>query len=191
MLDVRKLTALLIVEPDPETWLPTEQAIGQAGLLLDELNQAFAAQVDLYPRLWPGTANDDEGLFGAEGRFTPVHPHSTVPVTDDSDLWIFLRELLIGIARRQPQTVFGLLGAMREDEIQRVAEAVAGCGLRAVVLEPLCLSLALFRDVDALVADADRQQGARRVLTGEDYSPLDDGLENGEEPETGDDDRLE
>jgi ParB/RepB/Spo0J family partition protein len=67
------LTALLIVEPDPESWMPTAQAIGQAGFILDCLEKAFQAHFDLSPRLWLGAANDEESLFGLEGRFAPIH----------------------------------------------------------------------------------------------------------------------
>jgi len=188
-LDWHGLTALLIVEPDPESWMPTAQAIDQAGPILDELDKVFESQVDLHPRFWLGAANDDEGLFGAEGHFALVHLHGSM--TDDSDLWVFLRDLLTGIAHRQPWTVFGLLGATREDEIQRVAEVVAECGLRAVVLEPLCLSAALFIDLDAVATEAARQEWARRVLTGEDTSLLDDLLRDGEEPAAGDEDLID
>jgi hypothetical protein len=179
-LDWDDITSLLIVEPDPESWMPTAQAIGQADLILDDLE---AANVVLSPRLWLGGIEDEENLFEAEGRYTPIHLRGHM--TEDNDIWVYLRDLLSGIARRDPYAVFGLMGATREDEIQRAAEVVAACGLRAVVLEPLCLSSALFWDVDAAVAEADRKQMARRVLTGEDETLLDNVLD---EPDPGDED---
>lgn len=169
-LDWNDLTALLIVEPDPESWMPTAQALGQADLILDDLGAAFGSQVSFSPSLWLGAANDDEGLFGAEGRFTSIQLLG--PLAKEGEIWDYLRDLVTGIARRQPYTVFGVMGATREAEVQRVAALVAGCGLRVVVLEALCLSSTLFYDVDALMAEADRLWMARRVLMGEEDNAL-------------------
>ncbi len=55
-----------------------------------------------------------------------------------------------------------------------MVEVVAECGLRAVILEPMCLSSALFFDLDEISVEANRRRAARRVLTGEDESPLDE-----------------
>jgi hypothetical protein len=78
----------------------------------------------------------------------------------------------VGISRREPYTVIGLMGATREDEVHRAAEAVERCGLRVVILESLCLSSVLFWDVDAAVAEADRKPMARRVLTRRQRAPV-------------------
>jgi len=177
--DWRDITALLIVEPDVESWMPTAQALGQANLILEELDiDESDNYLALHPRLWIGAVDDEDGLFAPEGRYANLHLHGVLAA---DEIWVFLRDILIGIAHREPHAVVGLIGATREDEVQRVAEVVAECGLRAAILEPMCLSSALFFDLDELSIEADRRRAAQRVLTGEDESPLDELTEDAED----------
>jgi hypothetical protein len=44
-VDWNDITALLIVEPEPESWLPTEQALGQAAMKQTDSATANKAQV--------------------------------------------------------------------------------------------------------------------------------------------------
>ena len=136
----------------------------------------------LHPRIWIGAVDDEDGLFAPEGRYANLHRHG---VLTDDEIWLFLRDLLTGIAQRGPHTVVGLIGATREDEVQRVAEVVAGWGLRAVILEPMCLSSALFFDLDEISVEANRRRAARRGLTGEDESPLDELTDDVDDDEDG------
>lgn len=179
--DWRDITALLIVEPDIESWMPTAQALGQAKLILEKLDADESDNsLALHPRIWIGAVDDDDGLFAPEGRYANLHLHG---VLADDEIWVFLRDILIGIARREPHAVVGLIGATREDEVQRVAEVVAGCGLRAVIVEPMCLSSALFFDLDEISIEANHRRAAQRVLTGEDESPLDELTEDVDDDE--------
>ncbi len=167
------ITACIIVDPDLQSWMPTELANGQLEQIISDLDEdAHAEAFDaLYPQIWIGAIDDESALFVAHGRFTPIHIHGYLE--DDESLWDFLRDLAAGIARREPTAVFALWGATRENEVAKAAQILAEAGLRAVIMEPWCISQVMFHDKDEATAAGHQARAARRVLLGDDSEPWD------------------
>ena len=62
--DWRDITALLIVEPDIESWMPIAQALGHANLIMEELDDGTSDNyLALHPRIWIGAVDDDEDVL--------------------------------------------------------------------------------------------------------------------------------
>lgn len=167
------ITACVIVEPDLQSWMPNELAAGQVEQIHNDLEdgESAAALETLTPQIWIGAIDDESSLFASEGLFAPIHLHGYLE--DDDSLLDFLRDIVAGVARRNPSAVFAVWGATRENEVARVAQVIAEAGLRVVILEPLCISKIMFTDLDEVGVEVGRQQLARRVLLDDDSGPWD------------------
>lgn len=180
-LPLRHFHMVILVEPDPETWLMPENDIDSLSQLLEMYAELIIDDVfgDIEPGLITAPAPDDvketfmiivgEGL-GGPVYFVPAAEFSDFIVNKDDFEFYKLCMLLDGIARNDPaQNRVAIVGGMYGDEIVRVANAVQAAGFDATIIKRYCISEDVFVNLDELF---DALNAERRKFLG--HSDLDD-----------------
>jgi len=151
---------IAVVEPDPESWMPNLGDDDNLGATLevytemvsDELYPDFnlsslaveVASDVKYPRLvWIGGGDISYYFGGIEGPFVVTFPFYFDEYED-------LRYYIKGVAKEHPDWRVAVLGAMYEDDVIRVANAIQEAGLDTTVIARYCLSSKAFVNLDDL-----------------------------------------
>ena len=154
---------IVIVEPDPETWMPGLGDDGKLDTILDVYTDMisdelypdfnFAAFTNIkiatdveYPRMiWAGGSDASAYFGGIEGPFAATFPF-------DFEKYANLRFYIQGVAQNHPTWRVAVLGAMFEDDVIRVANVIQEAGLDTTVVARYCLSSNAFINLDELFA---------------------------------------
>jgi hypothetical protein len=170
---------IVVVEPDPETWMPeldddeSLDAILEiyTDMISDELypDFNFAAFKNIkittdveYPRMiWAGGGDASVYFGGIEGPFAATFPFDFEEYDD-------LRFYIQGVAQNHPAWRVAVLGAMFEDDVIRVANVIQEAGLDTTVIARYCLSSNAFINLDELFALRDelRRKGLLNGFVG-------------------------
>jgi len=167
--DVTELSLLsfhliVIVEPDPETWmaLPGDNM----GEVIDLFNMGLSAELDpendiylndenivhqpdeiQYPNLlWVRYLADDNNFFD-EAAFSS---NATFRLSDYDDLQ-HLGFYLRGVKQSHPNWKVGIVGGMFEDDVIRIANFISEIGFPTTVVARQCISRNVFVNLDELM----------------------------------------
>jgi len=153
---------IALVEPDPESWIPF---LGDGPKL--------SSILELYTEIIFDELDPDEPRSREELDFAPdvVFPkvlwvggtalsfydeiaeiYARVVFNADYEEYEDLRFYIQGVARARPTWRVAVLGAMFEDDVIRVANAVQESGLETTVIQRYCLSSNAFVNLDDLFA---------------------------------------
>ncbi len=154
---------LVIVEADPDTYMPQPKAVKKLNSVLDELAEKFNAEIGMeqdieyaVPRpddagfpvfIWVRYEDDEVNYFT---RFVElVAPDVTFNLVSYDGLE-HLRWYLQGVAQQHPTWRAAVVGAMIEDDVIRIANSIQECGLSTTVIRRYCLSSQGFVNLDNL-----------------------------------------
>ena len=150
---------LVVVEPDPESWMPkanTEQVTRHAAQrVLQEQARGMEREVlDPPVVIWLG------GL--CTQLFEPLGEVAQVALAElRMPDYTALRHLIYfmrGLRRQHPAWQCAVVGATLEDDVVQAANALAKTGWTVTLLARYCVSLEAFEDLDALAEAADERQ---------------------------------
>jgi hypothetical protein len=181
---------VVIVEPDPESYMPVAEDLEKLGEVIYDLYARF--DVDANPNnpvvkpdanpedtqetiyLWLRNFDEDANYFKslAETAYASV----SFNVFDPEDTG-HLEYYLTGLKMSHPGWRIAVIGAMYEDEVIRIANFLQNFGFPTTVLTRYCLSNQVFVNLDNLLEHAQWVRNAGRK-EGEPFrSWLDDWLE--------------
>ncbi len=153
---------IALVEPDPESWMPY---LGDGPKL--------SSILELYTEIIFGELDPDEPLSREEINFALdfIFPkvlwvggtalsfydeiaeiYARVVFNDDYEEYEDLRYYIQGVARAHPNWRVAVLGAMFEDDVIRVANAIQESGLETTIIQRYCLSSDAFVNLDDMFA---------------------------------------
>jgi len=159
---------IALVEPDPENWMPF---LGDGPKL--------SSILELYTEIIFDELDPDEPRSREDIDFAPdfVFPkvlwvggtalsfydeiaeiYARVVFNDDYEEYEDLRYYFQGVARAHPTWRVAVLGAMFEDDVIRVANAIQESGLETTVIQRYCLSSDAFINLDDLFASISKLQ---------------------------------
>ena len=162
-LPILSFHIVVIVEPDPETWMgAVELNFGEAlelfvdGLdaelfpddTIDSKEIKIATTPDGLDRpilLWVKYTGDDN-LFDK-----PAYTADAIFRLAEYDQFDHLEFYLQGIKRSHPDWKVAIVGGTYEDDIMRVANFIEGLGFAATVLTRQCISRNVFINLDELM----------------------------------------
>ncbi len=167
-LPLHSFDLLIVVEPDPESWIIPATIYGWAEEVNENLSAEFGRAAEskggLPLLVWIRTYDIEPVLTAcAEDVRLVLLPG---PEIGDEGKEIF-EDLLRGLHSRMPSAKAAIAGAALENEVVSAANICVACGLSTTILTRYCLSHENFIDIDAVQQEADREQIAHRVLTGE------------------------
>jgi len=163
---------VIVVEPDPETWMTPDDdfekfsqlLVTYSELILDELVREF----DPASLRVPIAKDVKETMLIMVGESrVPLYFHRVAEYCDaifsfeDVDfekLEIFLR----GVVQKHPAWRVAVIGAMYEDEIARVANIVQTTGLDTTILTRYSISSKTFINLDDLLSEISAER--KRIL---------------------------
>ena len=152
---------LILVEPDPETWMAQPGTSEVWGEIIANHNDAIEDEilddgpVPNPPPVVPIALTTDLALLRYNDAYTFYDPllefwiHAVFLLTDYSDLEYF-KLFLKGIASEHPDFRVAVIGAMLEEDVIRIANLVSETGLATTVITRYCLTRESFVNLDAL-----------------------------------------
>lgn len=174
-LPLRNFHVIVLVEPDPETWVIPDNDIDNFYKLFKMYSDLIIEDVfgDIDPSFITAPFSDDvketfiimvgEGL-GESFYFDPVTIYSDFIVNNNNFEFEKLRLLLDGIAKNHPAwNRVGIIGGTYGDEIARVANAVQSSGFDTTIVTRYCISEKVFvnldEKIDMLIAERKKYFG--------------------------------
>lgn len=156
---------VIIVEPDPESYMPAPQDLKSLGYIIYQMYERFETEID--PEN-PGAVNwavpddiDDTTFIWFRHYDEDVTYFKSFAETgfargsfhfgdlDDTEHLLFY---LKGVAAENPDWRVAVIGAVFEDEVIKVANIIKQVGFSTTVLTRYCLSSQAFVDLDNLFA---------------------------------------
>lgn len=160
LLPLGSFHVVVVVEPDPDTWMviPGEEGVTRetlemySSLITNELYNID----DESPVAEPASILEDTSLIvvresgGYAYTFTDVTDFSDFIINSDEPQFPKLATLLAGIAATRPDSKVAIVGGMASDEVIRVANAVQSAGFDTTVVKRYCLSGDIMVNLDDL-----------------------------------------
>ena len=138
-LPLHTFNLLILVEPDPETWMVRPGSSDNWGEIVNGYNEAISDEfIDIdIPYLALLQNNDAYDIFDylVDIGFVNITFH----LVDYNDLSSFAYYLQ-GIIRDHPAWQASVIGAMLEEDIIRIANLVSETGLSTTILTRYCLT---------------------------------------------------
>ncbi|MBC8506945.1 MAG: hypothetical protein ISR58_20750 [Anaerolineales bacterium] len=148
-LPLHTFELLILVEPDPETWMVRPGGSDNWSEIVNSYNEAIADEFPDYaiPFMALLHYQDAYNIFDylVDIGFVNVIFH----LFDYNDLSSF-EYYLRGIIAEHPTWKVGVIGAMLEEDVIRIANFVSETGLPTTVLNRYCLTRESFINLDAL-----------------------------------------
>jgi hypothetical protein len=154
---------IIIVEPDPETWMASPD--GNMGETLALFNMGLSAELDpendiylndeniihqpdeiQYPNLLWIQYTGDDNLFDESAYLA----NATFRLSEYDD-FEHLEFYLQGIKQSHPNWKVAIVGGIYEDDIMRIANFIAELGFSTTVLTRQCISRNIFVNLDELM----------------------------------------
>ena len=179
---------VVLVEPDPETWIMPDDDMDNLDKLLSMYSDLIIDDVfgDIDPSIITTPTPDDvkdtfiimagEGL-GQSFSFEPVIGYSDFIVNNNNFEFDKLRLLLDGIAKNYPtKKKVAVVGGMYGDEIVRAANAIQSADFDTTIVTRYCISEKVFVNLDDMI---DALNAERRKLLGDGDTDYDFDEESG------------
>lgn len=175
-LPLRNFHIVILVEPDPETWMMPEEDEDNLSQLLDMYSELIIddALGDIDPAniTVPIAKDVEETLIVIVSQsyevlyFEPVAEYGDFIINNNDFEFERLRVLLEGIAKNYPAWKrIAIIGGMFGDEILRVANVVQAAGFDTTIVTRYCISEKVFVNLDdlfdAINAERKRMLGDR------------------------------
>ena len=152
---------VVIVEPDPETYIPLPDDLPKLDFVIERMSEAISDENDpdeirtykiKIPEDMPETSYlwvgyDGINLFGPVTEKIPLNVAFYLAAYDDLDHFAFY---LKGISSGFKGWRVAVIGAMFEDDIIRVANFIEAIGFSVTILQRYCLSNSTFVNLDNL-----------------------------------------
>jgi hypothetical protein len=160
-LPLRNFHIVVLVEPDPETWMMPEDDMDNLFELLKMYSELIVDDAigEIDPKIMavPFSKDVEETLIIIVSEsyglhyFEPVAEYSDFIVNNSNFEFERLRLLLDGIIKNYPAwNRVGIIGGVYEDEIVRVANAVQAAGFDTTIVTRYCISEKVFINLDEL-----------------------------------------
>jgi hypothetical protein len=158
-LPVWKFDLLVIVESDPETWMASPTDDHKVSDVLDIRNHSLIEELemedDAYVEcIWIRCTSDESCNFftRAAAGFNPTVTFTNISYDYEAGQEP-LEFYLHGLKERHPEWKIGVIGAMYEDEVMRIANLFDRYGFAVTVLVRHCVSNSVFVNLDKLVEE--------------------------------------
>lgn len=153
---------VIVVEPNPETWMEREEDWDNLKRLLTTYSQSIVDEIEseFNPSLvvvpfaedvkdtWLMVVGEEEVPF----YFPDVAESSDLTIAMDGDDFEKTRCFLRGVREEHPEWRVAVMGGVYEDEVVRVANMVKDIGLDTTVVKRYCISSEGFINLDDVVA---------------------------------------
>jgi hypothetical protein len=185
-LSLLSFHVIVIVEPDPETWMALPG--GNAGEVLDLFNMGLSAELDLESNIYldPNIVHQPDGIeypcllwvkyTGDDNLFDEsAYLADAIFRLTDYENFQHMEFYCRGIQRSNPDWTVAIVGGMFEDDVIRVANFISDIGFSTTVIARQCISRNIFVNLDELMKYQSWLDKYR--LTGNDPDDVDDSVE--------------
>ncbi|MBC8497301.1 MAG: hypothetical protein ISS57_01545 [Anaerolineales bacterium] len=153
---------IALVEPDPESWMPFLGDGSKLSSTLELYSEIIFDELDPdEQQTWEGVELASDVVFprilwvgGTALAFYDeiAEIYARVVFNRDYEEYEDLRFYIQGVAQDHPAWRVAVLGAMFEDDVIRVANAIQESGLETTIIQRYCLSSDAFINLDDLIA---------------------------------------
>jgi hypothetical protein len=195
---------VVIVEPDPESYMQPSDDVEKLGEVIYDLYARFRVDADpenpavkpeSHPSdvgetfyLWLRNVDEEVNYFQSFAETAFVKVSFNLYDSEDTE---HLEYYLNGLKMRHSNWRVAVIGAMYEDEVIRIANLFQSSGFSTTVLTRYCLSNQVFVNLDNLIEHAQWVRNAGRKEDEPFRSWLDDWLEeHGGDADDEDDDQV-
>lgn len=176
-LPIRTFDLLILIDPDPESWMPhpedeeafDELRLAYNDLIADELEGRDDVEGQVPENLppfvetrviWAGVEDDE--LYGLVAEQAATVKFSYYNVEDD--IFAELAYFLQGLYTAHPKLRVAVVGATMEYEVMAVGNLAAELGFATTILTRYCISQDAFVDLDELFGELSEQRRLLREL---------------------------